>query len=121
MRHAGQLRHAPVGVAAEVGELHRLALVGRERGHRLAHRIAIEGAEPLTQAFVARGRAMSGTSLWDILNEGVLVSRDLWRVYQRVDVIVHGFQAGLTMGEISGAVREADGLPFDPYAGRIPA
>ncbi|MGI0527846.1 amidase [Rhizobium giardinii] len=50
--------------------------------------IAIEGAEPLTQAFVARGRAMSGTSLWDILNEGVLVSRDLWRVFQRVDVIV---------------------------------
>jgi amidase len=50
--------------------------------------IAIDDAEPLTQAFVARGRAMSGTALWDRLNEGVLVSRDLWRIFERVDVLL---------------------------------
>lgn len=50
--------------------------------------IAIDDAEPLTQAFVARGRAMSGIALWDGLNEGVLVSRDLWRIFERVDVLL---------------------------------
>ena len=50
--------------------------------------IAIDAAEPLTQAFVARGRALSATALWDSLNEGVLVSRDLWRVFERVDVLL---------------------------------
>ena len=45
-------------------------------------------AETLTQAFVMRGRDMTGTSLWDALNAGVLVSRDLWQLFDRVDVIV---------------------------------
>lgn len=48
----------------------------------------VADAEPLTRAFVARGRAMSGTVLWDSLNAGVLVSRDLWRLFDGVDVIV---------------------------------
>ncbi|MGV3549365.1 amidase [Rhizobium sp.] len=50
--------------------------------------IAIDAAEPLTQAFVARGRALSATALWDSLNEGVLVSRDLWRIFERIDVLL---------------------------------
>lgn len=50
--------------------------------------IAVDAAEPLTHAFVARGRALSGTALWDSLNEGVLVSRDLWRLFEGVDVIL---------------------------------
>lgn len=50
--------------------------------------IVIDDAEPLTRAFAAHGRAMSGTMLWNSLNEGVLVSRDLWRIFERVDVIV---------------------------------
>jgi amidase len=45
-------------------------------------------AETLTQAFVMRGRNMTGTSLWDALNAGVLVSRDLWRIFDRVDVLL---------------------------------
>jgi len=49
---------------------------------------AIDEAEPLTQAFAARGGAVSGTALWNDLNEGVLVSRDLWRIFEGVDVIV---------------------------------
>lgn len=45
-------------------------------------------AETLTQAFVKRGRDMTGTSLWNALNAGVLVSRDLWQLFDCVDVIV---------------------------------
>lgn len=48
----------------------------------------IVGAETLTQAFVMRGRDMTGPSLWDALNAGVLVSRDLWHIFDRVDVIL---------------------------------
>jgi amidase len=50
--------------------------------------VGIEGAEQLTQAFVARGRTMSGIALWDHLNDGILVSRDLWRVFERLDIIL---------------------------------
>jgi amidase len=53
-----------------------------------------DGAEPLTRAFVARGRAMSGTALWESLNSGVLVSRDLWHPFDRCDVILTPMLAG---------------------------
>ncbi len=56
--------------------------------------VRIEGAEELTQAFAARGRTMSGIALWDHLTDGVLVSRDLWRVFERLDVIVMPMLAG---------------------------
>lgn len=45
-------------------------------------------AEPMTQAFVLRGRAMSATALWDSLNGGVLASRDLWVMFDALDCIV---------------------------------
>lgn len=48
----------------------------------------ISAAEPLTQAFVRRGRSLSGTALWNTLNEGVLVSRDLWRMFDQLDVLM---------------------------------
>ena len=38
-----------------------------------------------------------------------------------VDTIVSAFEAGATMGEITGAVRQGTGLPADPYAARMPA
>lgn len=60
--------------------------------------IAIEGAEPLTQAFAARGRDVSGAALWNSLNEGVLVSRDLWKIFERVDVIVSPMLASAPLG-----------------------
>ena len=50
--------------------------------------LAVDQAEPLTQAFVARGRALSGPAFWNSLNEGVLVARDLWRIFDRVDAIL---------------------------------
>ncbi|MBY5369984.1 amidase [Rhizobium leguminosarum] len=45
-------------------------------------------AEPLTQAFAVRGRAISATSLWNSLNDAVLVSRNLWALFDRVDCIL---------------------------------
>lgn len=48
----------------------------------------IARAEPLTQAFVKVGRAMTGTSLWSAMNAGVLVSRGLWTLFDKVDVIL---------------------------------
>ncbi|NEK16369.1 amidase [Rhizobium leguminosarum] len=45
-------------------------------------------AEPLTQAFATRGRALPATSLWNTLNEAVLVSRNLWTLFDRVDCIL---------------------------------
>jgi len=45
-------------------------------------------AEPLTQAFAARGRALPATSLWNTLNEAILVSRNLWTLFDRVDCIL---------------------------------
>ncbi|MGO7895868.1 amidase [Rhizobium ruizarguesonis] len=45
-------------------------------------------AEPLTQAFAARGRTLPATSLWNTLNNAVLVSRKLWELFDRVDCIL---------------------------------
>ncbi|NNU67711.1 amidase [Rhizobium sp. WYCCWR 11152] len=45
-------------------------------------------AEPLTQAFAARGRALSATMLWNTLSEAVLVSGNLWALFDRVDCIL---------------------------------
>lgn len=45
-------------------------------------------AEPLTQAFAARGRALSATMLWNTLNDAVLVSHRLWALFDRVDCIL---------------------------------
>ena len=45
-------------------------------------------AEPLTRAFIERGRALSAKSLWSALNGAVLVSRDLWNLFDKVDCIL---------------------------------
>jgi len=45
-------------------------------------------AEPMTQAFAARGGALSATALWRSQTAGVLVSRDLWRLFDQVDVLL---------------------------------
>lgn len=46
------------------------------------------GAEPMTQAFAARGWALAATTLWHSLNAAVMVSRDLWTLFDRVDCLV---------------------------------
>jgi amidase len=50
--------------------------------------IAVDKTEPLTQAFARRGRALPGVAVWNSISEGVRVSRDLWAIFERVDVIV---------------------------------
>ncbi|PDT01356.1 amidase [Rhizobium chutanense] len=46
------------------------------------------GAEPLTQAFAARGGALSAAKLWSTLNDAVLVSHRLWSLFDRIDCIL---------------------------------
>ena len=50
--------------------------------------IDISRAEPVTQAFAARGRALSAADLWRSQTAGVLVSRNLWRLFDRIDVLL---------------------------------
>ncbi|MCM5553551.1 amidase [Pleomorphomonas sp. NRK KF1] len=50
--------------------------------------IDIALAEPVTQAFAARGRALSAADLWRSQTAGVLVSRNLWRLFDRIDVLL---------------------------------
>lgn len=48
----------------------------------------ISAAEPMTQAFIKRGRTMPATALWSSLNGTVRTSRILWDIFDTVDVIV---------------------------------
>ncbi|WP_349959588.1 amidase [Rhizobium sp. ZPR3] len=48
----------------------------------------ILAAEPMTQAFIARGRAMTATRLWSSLNGAVQASRTLWDIFDAIDVII---------------------------------
>lgn len=44
--------------------------------------------EAMTQAFIMRGRATSGTALWNSLNGAVKASRIVWDLFETVDVII---------------------------------
>ncbi|MEP6563653.1 MAG: amidase [Mesorhizobium sp.] len=50
--------------------------------------IDMECVEPLSRAFAERGRRMTGAQLWEALNEAVHVSRDVWALFDAVDVIL---------------------------------
>jgi amidase len=88
--------HAIVSVAwTAVEQLCRVS--GRVFGDIVAANLALlmkspaldeDLAEPMTQAFIARGRAMSAAMLWNSLNSGVLVTRDLWSLFDGIDVLV---------------------------------
>lgn len=45
-------------------------------------------SEPITQAAIERGQNMSGVELWQHMNKMVLVSRDLWRVFDNFDCLL---------------------------------
>ncbi|MDE1996497.1 MAG: amidase, partial [Rhizobiaceae bacterium] len=45
-------------------------------------------AEPMTQAFTLRGQALTATALWNSLNDAVVVSRDMWALFDQVDCIL---------------------------------
>lgn len=44
--------------------------------------------EPLTQAFLERGRGISGTALWQRLEGAVQASYALWRLFERADIVL---------------------------------
>lgn len=44
--------------------------------------------ETLTQAVIERGLSISARSLWQSLNAMVLVSRDLWRLFDEIDCLI---------------------------------
>ncbi|MBP1860508.1 amidase [Rhizobium herbae] len=48
----------------------------------------ISRAEPLTQAFIERGRALTGLALWTSLNGAVQTSHTLWTIFDRVDCML---------------------------------
>ncbi|AJD46042.1 amidase [Rhizobium sp. SEMIA 4085] len=48
----------------------------------------ISRAEPLTQAFIERGHALTGPTLWASLNGAVHTSRALWTIFDRVDCLL---------------------------------
>jgi amidase len=54
----------------------------------------ISAAEPLTQAVIANGKAMSGVTVWEQLHGGVLVSHALWVLFDKVDVVLAPMLAG---------------------------
>lgn len=56
--------------------------------------IDMSRAEPITAAFAARGAALAATALWQSQTAGVLVSRDLWRLFDRVDVLLTPMLSG---------------------------
>lgn len=56
--------------------------------------VDIARAEPMSAAFAARGAALPATTLWQAQTAGVLVSRDLWRLFDTVDVILAPMLSG---------------------------
>jgi amidase len=50
--------------------------------------------ERLTRAIIERGRALSATVLWETLQRGVLVSHQLWQLFDRFDVMLTPMLSG---------------------------
>ncbi len=48
----------------------------------------VERAEPITQTFVQRGQTLAAVELWSSLNSAVLVSRDMWALFDAVDCVL---------------------------------
>lgn len=48
----------------------------------------ISRAEPLTRAFIERGHALTGPTLWASLTGAVHTSRALWAIFDRVDCLL---------------------------------
>lgn len=66
--------------------------------------------EVLTQAVIERGLSMSATDLWRSLNAMVLVSRDLWRLFDDIDCLVCPIlsSAPLPIGSFPSNHRDTD-------------
>ncbi|OLP61672.1 amidase [Xaviernesmea oryzae] len=78
-------------------------------------------AEPMTQAAIARGHGIGGTQLWHVMNEMVLVSRDLWALFDQVDLMLTPMLATAPppLGAMPTDHRDLD-LHFSRMAGFAP-
>ncbi|MEP4342585.1 MAG: amidase family protein, partial [Lentilitoribacter sp.] len=45
-------------------------------------------SEPITQAAIEQGKLISGVELWRLMNRMVLVSRDLWQLFEGFDCLL---------------------------------
>ncbi|MBT9369778.1 amidase [Rhizobium sp. CSW-27] len=77
--------------------------------------------EVLTQAVIERGLSISARSLWQILNSMVLVSRDLWRLFDGIDCLLSPMlsSAPLPVGSFPSGHRDTD-LHFHRMAAFAP-
>lgn len=77
--------------------------------------------EVLTQAVIERGLSMSATDLWRSLNAMVLVSRDLWRIFEGIDCLLCPMLSSkpLPIGSFPSDHRDTD-LHFDRMASFAP-
>ncbi len=77
--------------------------------------------EMLTQAVIERGLSMSASSLWQSLNAMVLVSRDLWSLFDGIDCLMSPIlsSAPLPVGSFPSHHRDTD-LHFHRMAAFAP-
>ncbi|HEV7247518.1 MAG TPA: amidase [Shinella sp.] len=77
--------------------------------------------EPLTQAVIERGLSLSARSLWQSLNAMVLVSRDLWRLFDDIDCLISPIiaSAPCPVGSFPSEHRDTD-LHFERMAAFAP-
>ena len=47
-----------------------------------------EATEPMTQAVIERGKAMSGLAAWQLTTDAALVSRDTWQLFDGIDCLL---------------------------------
>ncbi|TCQ23765.1 amidase [Rhizobium sp. PP-CC-3G-465] len=75
-------------------------------------------AETLTQAVIARGLSLPAVDLWRSLNAMVLVSRDLWRLFDGIDALLCPILSGppLPIGSFP-----SDHADLDLHFGRMAA
>ncbi|TDE40025.1 amidase [Antarcticimicrobium sediminis] len=89
---AGHLLH-PVA-ATDLDEIRRISAQAFDRiiSSNLASLaqtgLDLARCEPLTQAFAARGQRLTATQLWTSLEASVLAAHALWRLFDRVDVLL---------------------------------
>ncbi|MBJ2149516.1 amidase [Paracoccus sp. IB05] len=83
----------------------------------LSSRLDFAQAEQMTRAVVARGLGLTASALWASLNEMVYVARDLWRIFDGVDLLLTPMLSGppLPAGSFPTGHSDTD-LHFDRMA-----
>lgn len=87
-----QLVSVPFGAVASMAEASRQAFVDivsiNLADTITAFNLPAERTERLTQAVIERGLSLSARNLWQSMNAMVIVSRDLWRLFDDMDCLI---------------------------------